>query len=751
MALIRRQINGPQDFHEQSDGIAFRDTRRLGLRVAEFLSTGFSAAGLASLGVLTIVAPGATTLTVPLALIYASYVMTRPVRLPLRLPANAGRKDYNNPVPARPGSSQRKPGPPMGDYFLGWEDTTGQQLWLSGREDMTMHGVLPGATGSGKTAFIYSLLCNTLAHGSGFMLVDGKSSNNLAFTVSRMARHYGRDADVRVINMLVSSGDRKTHTWNPFSSINAEGMTELLLTLFLPDENGGGGSSDFFRKRADALIRGMAHVFVWVRDQLGIPIVSETIRAMFSEIEALRDLVERRRFRFYNFETDGFDSVDLPKAFPKNLLSPVEFYVRETGGFTSTASLADQAKVREQHSYVVGGFAKTFTQMGSSLRHIFHCTVPDVDFHDVLFNRRLLVVMLPSLENHPDTNAALGNAVITARRYAMSAALGSSIEGKYGDLVTHRPSAAHTPYVSVDDETGYYVSRGQDIQMAQGRELNISLLLSFQEVGSIYAALGRDRSVPLLGNPKLKIIQNLEDAGPTKEWVESMGGTMQVSMLPGYDTSSAVGMVRDQQRADIRDVKRVDWNDIQRLERGQGIILFRGRRIYASLVYAGFDIASDGYNRLLPTLAPRLSQLEATAINDAADLSVVESALRAGKDLVGSEPLSPLGPDLMPLYEKLSGLAEVTLDPLTLADELFGRQAVGENAPPFATLFANLPRPAKGAPTAAVTTTDKAVMEMAKSLAAIDIKFGYPEVEATSRLASLISRRNTARTALGSM
>ncbi|GBR56665.1 hypothetical protein GCM10007872_08540 [Gluconobacter sphaericus NBRC 12467] len=161
-------------------------------------------------------------------------------------------------------------------------------------------------------------------------------------------------------------------------------MTELLLTLFLPeDKKGGGGNSAHFRDRAEALIRGMSYVFVWVRDNLGIPIMSETIRTMFSDIAALRDLYQDQIFTYYDADAAETRTVELPPEFDRTLLNPVRDYVTETGGFSNTKSVGDQDKVREQHSYVVGGFGKTFTQMSSTLGHIFRCNIGDVDFRDV--------------------------------------------------------------------------------------------------------------------------------------------------------------------------------------------------------------------------------------------------------------------------------------------------------------------------------------------------------------------------------
>lgn len=690
MALITRRIDGPKDFHEQKGGLSYRDTRSLSQHLGELLTTGVAAAGLIVLAVLTVVTPALTTLTFPAALAYAAYVLTRPVLLPIRLPADAPGKDYGNPVPDPKRPGVEIPGRPSGDWLLGWDEVTGQQVWLAGN-DLTMHGIAPGATGSGKTQLIYSLLCNALAQGTGFTIVDGKASNNLPFTISAMARRWGQDANVRVINLMVSGGDRRTNTWNPFASVNAEGMTELLLTLFLPEESkGAGGNADFFRNRAESLIRGMAYIFVWVRDNAGIPVTSETIRTMFSDINVLRTLVKDRIFTYYDATTSKSATLPLDSVgaeFDPALLQPVNAYIMETGGFTEGKDVSQQDKVREQHSYVVGGFGKTFTQMSSTLGHVFNCDVGDIDFRDIIFNRRILVVLLPSLENHPDTNRALGKAVITALRYGLAAALGTSIEGEYEDLVVNRPSSSKTPYPIVLDEVGQFATRGIDSMMALGRELNIFLLISFQEVGTLYATLGRDLTVPLLGNPKLKIFMNIEDAGPTRQWVEESGGTMPVTVLPGYDNSSPLGLYADQQRADIREVKRVSWSDVQNLRQGQAIILFRGRRIYARLFYAG--ITPHGINRVFPTVALRTF---ASPPPSSAEVETVRANLAAGKDLVDPDRLPTPSGTFLSLYTDLAAILGTNASPLEDATRLL---KLGEepNQPLLEALYRNLVEP----------------------------------------------------------
>ncbi|MBW6055250.1 hypothetical protein HTZ85_25460 [Escherichia coli] len=56
-------------------------------------------------------------------------------------------------------------------------------------------------TGGGKTETIFALAINPLCWARGFTLVDGKAQNDTARTIWYLARRFGREDDVEVINL----------------------------------------------------------------------------------------------------------------------------------------------------------------------------------------------------------------------------------------------------------------------------------------------------------------------------------------------------------------------------------------------------------------------------------------------------------------------------------------------------------------------------------------------------------------------
>ena len=93
---------------------------------------------------------------------------------------------------------------------------------------MRQHVAIAGTTGPGKTTAILSLLSNALIQGSGFVFVDGKGDRDPFGKVMDLARRFGREDDVHVLNFMVASEVKDSHRFYPFSVGNPDAIRELL-------------------------------------------------------------------------------------------------------------------------------------------------------------------------------------------------------------------------------------------------------------------------------------------------------------------------------------------------------------------------------------------------------------------------------------------------------------------------------------------------------------------------------------------
>jgi intracellular multiplication protein IcmO len=591
---VARKIVGPQDHFERSGVQSLRDIRPFTTRLSEDLRSSASGIVLAVAAGVTFFEPAVLDLTVPLSLLYAAWVLTRPVKLPLRKPRSAGGRDIGNPMP---GTRQAKIA--NGSKFLGWS-IGGHELWIT-PEDERQHMTVPGTTGAGKTATFLSLLTNALARGSGFVLVDGKGDRDLFGKVMGLARRFGREDDVRVLNLMVASGTRDSHSFNPFTIGNADAIRELLASQL--GDQAPNDANGVFRERAVALIGTIAPVLVWLRDVKGLPLNIDVIRFSI-ELRWIWKLAKEKIVLVRDPATGSLQNLDVRGEIPEDIVWPLLSYLGELPGFDPELPLEKQRgdEPSKQHGFAQFYFTAMFTQLAVSLGHIFRVESGDIDMRDVVLNRRILLVILPALENSDATLAALGKLVVAALRGMMAQLLGASLEGEYTEK--DKPGMGPSPFPIVLDELAYYATSGLDRMLAMGRGLNISFMLGFQEIAGLWARLG-DKTASLLGNANLTIAMRQAEAGRTREWLENAAGKTFVTQASSYIGGND-GSYREAKQAEVRPISRVDWNDLTSLIEGEAIILFGGRRIYATLFHAQID--DSGAKRVGRTLMLREPQ-----------------------------------------------------------------------------------------------------------------------------------------------
>ena len=625
--MIPRQIVGPQEQFERTGAQSLRDIRPFTTRLSEGLRSSASGLVLGMMAAGTFFEPAVVDLTVPVSLLYALWVLTRRVKLPMRLPRSAATLDYGNPTPG-----SRRPKMAAGSLFIGWS-IQGHELWATA-EDARQHITIPGTTGAGKTTAILSLLTNALAQGSGFVLVDGKADRDLFGKVLALARRFGRDDDVRVLNFMVASGLKDSHTFNAFATGNADAIRELLASQL--GEQAENDANGVFRERAVALIGTIAPVLVWLRDEKDISLNIEVIRFSI-ELRWIWKLAMEKIVLLRDTETGVVTELDVKDEIPEEITWPLRSYLGELPGYDPGVPLDKQKgdEPSKQHGFAQFYFTATFTQLSVSLGHIFKIENGDIDMRDVVLNRRILVVNLPALENSDATLAALGKLVVASLRGMMAQLLGASLEGDYTEA--DKPGMGPAPFPVVLDELAYYATSGLDRMLAMGRGLNMSFLLAFQEVSGIWARLG-EKTASLLGNANLTIAMRQQDSGRTREWIEKTAGQTYITQATSYD-GSGDGNYRERRHAEVRPVSRVDWNDLTTLIEGEAIVLFGGRRIYARLFHAQIDDAGPkrlgrGLMLRTPDRGAVLAQFER--------VRAIAAAIEGGKVVAGlSEEVSP--------------------------------------------------------------------------------------------------------------
>ncbi len=421
-----------------------------------------------------------------------------------------------------------------------------------------------------NTETLLSLAYNALVQGSGLIYVDGKGENVLYTKVFAMARTMGREDDVLCINYMTGSrdvfGPQKTklsNTLNPFSSGGSGGLTELVVSLM--DDGGGGG--DMWKGRAISLISAMMMALTYMRDQKDILLDVDIIR----EYLILDNIIKLYKQR---------------KDFPNHIRAALKGYLVSLPGFQENAPKQNDT-VAEQHGYLQMQFTKILGSLADQYGFIFKTNLGEVDFKDVVLNRRILVVLLPALEKSTEELSNLGKIIVACLKQMMAAALGSSVEGTYAEVVETKPTNSDMPFMTVLDEYGYYAVKGSAVMPAQARSLGFSMIFAGQDLPAFEKA-SKEEAASIVANCNIKICMKLEDPQSTFDLFDKSASEALVSDVSNLEMQSGglTTTFKPASSASVRSKKRLDVKDLKEQKEGQGHILFKSAVVRAQMFYA---------------------------------------------------------------------------------------------------------------------------------------------------------------------
>jgi len=578
--MATRSLRGLEERNEQKSQQLLRDTRTLGQRFADFLRNPlYTSFTLGMLGGTSLAFSMVADFCAILGIILFLITILRKTTLPFRLPMRSGRMDHNDMAPG-----SNKPRKARGIYFFGNQLSTGQELWF-GNEDMRTHALIFGSTGSGKTEALVSLAYNALVQGSGFIYVDGKGDNSLFAKVFSMVRSMGREDDLLLINYMTGARDiigpqkrRLSNTMNPFAIGSSSMLSQLVVSLM--ESGSSSGDGDMWKGRAINFVEALMKILVAMRDAGHILLDANTIRNYFS-LERVEAMVTDKAFI-----RDDQDPISI-EGFPAVVIEPLKNYLHNLPGYNKTKKGQQVSQVLEQHGYITMQLTRVFGSLADTYGHIMRTKLAEVDFKDVVLNRRILVVLLPALEKSPDELSNLGKVIIASLKGMMAAGLGDAVEGEYRDLIQRKPTNAPTPYLCILDEYGYYAVKGFAVVPAQARSLGFSVIFAGQDLPAFQKA-SKEEALSIGANTNIKICMKLEDPLDTWDFFTKTAGESYVTHVKEFNTDakSLSNTYQDSKSAQVEKRARIDLLDLKEQREGEAHIFFKSKLVRAKMFYA---------------------------------------------------------------------------------------------------------------------------------------------------------------------
>jgi intracellular multiplication protein IcmO len=507
-------------------------------------------------------------------LLYFWWLKKRKRTLPFKLPMDSRFIDANNTGGGRSGK-------PEGILYLGnarGPQNTNEEIWFT-NSDARTHILYLGTTGAGKTEGLKSMVTNALTWGSGFVYIDGKADTDLWSSLSSLVRRFGRDDDLLVLNYMTGNSDARapSNSMNPFSSGSASYLTNMLVSLMPQAE----GDNAMWKERAVSLISSLMPALTWKRDNQDIPL----------SVSSIRDYLN-----FHNVVKLSRDD-----ALPVILRESISGYLNTLPGYVDAAfddngkekpvgpdqPMIDTTTVRQQHGYLTMQFTRSLQSLGDDYGYIFDTQAADVDMVDVVLNRRILIVLIPALEKSSDETANLGKIVAATIKGMMGSTLGATVEGETSTVIENKPTHSATPFMTVFDEVGYYISDGMAVMAAQARSLGFSLIFAAQDLPALQKRV-KEESRSITGNCNIKIFGKLSDPTDTKDYFERQAGKALVMQTTGFQLQGGVstGSFYDNQGASITAADRADYGDLKKLREGEAVLIFEGTVIDVQIFYS---------------------------------------------------------------------------------------------------------------------------------------------------------------------
>lgn len=565
--MLKKEVRGLEDRDSQDAKKLLRDVRTFGQMLVDvFKSNSVQNAVIFISAVLIFIAPALATLFFMLGVFFFALrcVCIQNERLPFRMPMGFDGLDIGDPLPGR-----GKYAKPEGIFYIGNSSQNNKELWLKAKDILT-HALLFGTTGSGKTEALVSLAYNALATGSGLFYIDPKASPKLGVQIWQMARFLGRDDDFRVLNYGTAgkvkgkSPRRLSNSNNPFTFGSAESLTQLLVALMPASD----GANSIFADKAQALISGVMYALVDLRDKRLMKLSTSLIRDSL----ALEKCVELA----LHPELDAESRASIQAALA-------------TSGWIAGRELVEQPEsFAEQFGYAQSYFGKALSSLTDTYSHIYGAEDGEVDFADAIMQRRILVILLPSLEKAPAELASLGKISLSAIRNACAVGLGSQIEGDASDTLEALPTdtIGIGPYLCVVDEYAAIVTPGFEVVLTQGRGLGIAAIIASQDYAGIYEA-DQKGAQQMVANTSIKIFMKMQDAEKTWELIRGIAGQSTIVRTSGFQINEKYGEgYRDSMNTNIEKEDRVNLRDLQEQTEGEAHFLFNGQVVRGDMFYA---------------------------------------------------------------------------------------------------------------------------------------------------------------------
>lgn len=460
------------------------------------------------------------------------------LKLPIFMPISAKVTDPNNYIAGVDTDGKMADG----NVFLGNDrERDGAEVWVN--SDVALrHAIGYGTTGSGKSEYLYAIYLSILCQSASLIFFDGKAGAEAGRKFQNLIRRFGREDCLNYANYMTAGNDgnkyyRTSNCTNPLSTANGDEANQFI-TNFIPKSD---GNNKIFAERAATVCSLTTDILFDRREnEIGYTVSFsdyESGMQMGALLSCLRKpwLSEKSRRAVVAY-LQGL-----------NIDSPEEVKIKEI-----------KQTPLDQHLYATMHFTRALYSITETYGYIFNTRYGDYNWPDIINRKRIIMIMLPSMEKADQERDYLVNLNVALLKTTASKFLDYKLTGAKEDT-QHLPHDKSLSLI-VFDEANYLLTEGIGIMAGQLRSMKFSLQLWGQSRGAMIER-NKKEMMEIEGNTGLKWYGALEDMPAIKDAIER-ADSIYVDVVDSLEGDSTTGywkgkggQQQKRERLTVKDIK----------------------------------------------------------------------------------------------------------------------------------------------------------------------------------------------------
>jgi len=416
------------------------------------------------------------------------------------------------------------------DNYLVGTDSNLRPIFVN---NLNQHLVVFGASGSGKSVFLFNLLRQTLDKNGGSIFIDGKGDMGMFKEFVAHSYDAGREKDILVINF---NKGYASNSFVPFESLSLQDIESILINSSMG--SGDSGGNDFFIKQAIGVLSNAFGILSYLKEVKGEKVNLSTLMEalelnsfMVNLIpadqedrnkpdEALLKANELEGYRKFWVEKN-YSYGDNPDPVEKNIRAYLEGYGGKVVLDEDEEPEEKNDNLITQHGYSQQQFSN-LKSLVNSFSNILNSPKNDVDFVDVIFNNKLVYILIPGMALSAIEAEIIGAFIVDSIKNGISKSLGANVEASPDEndplklhLFNDNLRRASPTFLLVLDEMAAFIGKARNslgMILAQARSVNVACVVSSQDVAGLSSGSdGMNFVDKILANTSTKVFLKIAD------------------------------------------------------------------------------------------------------------------------------------------------------------------------------------------------------------------------------------------------